>query len=185
MKKIKRKEEILKEKDRNQKIIVFVFGFLLIISTIGYAFKNMDDNDDLLQGKVVEEYGIKFVLVNDYWEMDYDSGKMYFRYLPSELINIDVEMNKSIIDYVNNVLYFSGDANTLLLGNIYSYVTRFQEVSLTPTDKDIPIKDCASNILVFEQSDSTRIYSIDNCVYITGDILKASDLFMFKILGVI
>lgn len=185
MRKIKKKEEILKEKDRNQKMIVFVLGFLLIISTIGYAFKGLDDNSDSLQGGAVEEYGMKFTPINDYWEMDYGSYKMHFKYLPSELSNISAEINKSIIDYANNVFYFSGEPNILLLENIYPYVTRLQEVSLTSTDKNIPLKDCASNILVFEQSEDTEIYSIENCVYIAGDILKTSDLFIFKILGII
>ncbi len=49
---------------------------------------------------------------------------------------------------------------------------------------DLPIKDCSQNLIIFETGNETRVYSEGNCVFIVGDVLKGSDAFLYKILGI-
>lgn len=49
---------------------------------------------------------------------------------------------------------------------------------------DLPVKDCDSNLIVFEVGNETRVYSEGNCVFIVGDVVLGSDAFLYKLLGV-
>ena len=70
--------------------------------------------------------------------------------------------------------------------NIGKYIQRFNEACLQGENctKDVPTKDCSSNIIIFEIGNETKVYSEQNCVYIVGDSIKGADAFLYKILGI-
>lgn len=188
MKKIRKKSDVEKEQEKKQKILCLVLGFLLLISTLGYSLMNRESNDSSSSETQVEFYkGTKFVLDSyNYWEMNYENNTIFFNYLPNELENITLTYNGTLSDFRNSVFYYTGSENTRLLSNMNSFVDRLQKVKLEENDENIPLKDCLSStkIVVFEQANETSVYQKNNCIYISGDISKAADLFMYKILGV-
>ncbi len=186
MKKIEKKEDKLKKEQKQQKILCIVLGLILLGSTLGFAFMNNSSNTT--NGYEKREYGTRtFVRGMNYWELEDNGNMYYFNYLPDELLNISVNYNGTMSDFQNSVFYYVGNFNNRLLTNMQNYVLRYQEAKLNDSDKDVPLKYCNStdNIVVFENSNITSIYSVDNCVYISGDTSKASDLFFYKLLGIV
>ncbi len=136
-----------------------------------------------------------------------------FQYLPSEVEDVDVNLSIELGMYFGQPLYFinPGEGAGEILRNIGGYILRYQEacpglevrgqmsevedlgnVSLgdnvsvgeVACGVDLPAKDCDSNLIIFEIGNETRIYSEKNCVFIVGDVLRGSDAFLYRILGV-
>jgi hypothetical protein len=187
MRKIKSKSEIERIEKKRQKILTGVLGFILLASTLGYSFLYSDGNDSVSADNIEYYNDVAFTRGISYWEVDSGKNTFYFNYLPSDLTNYNVTLNKTMDDYSGQTLYYSGDVNTRFLSNINSYVTRIQESKLSNSDsKDVPVKNCSlDNVIVFKQSSNSSIYMNENCVILSGDLSKMSDLLFYKLLEIL
>jgi hypothetical protein len=184
IKKLKSHEQIEKERKRNQLIIGVVMVFLLTFSSIGYAL--LDRNVDTTK---TENYqGLKFQYANGFWTTIINQKTFYFSEMPSELKNISANGSFSLSSYENKKLYFvnyNPAAQSILIA-MDGIVTNYQEACLDGmicSNLDLPVKSCSDNVIIFTQGDETTVSKKDNCVYLTGNFYKASDVFVYKLLN--
>ncbi len=183
MRKIKSKKDIAHEEKKKQTILAVVFISLLVISTAGYAFSSREDSKE--STTETQEYnGIIFVKQNDYWVTNIDNQQYVFNSLPEELTNISINITTKLSNYSNQPLYIVNPSTTSskLVSNLYPFILRYQEASLIQTKRDIPIKNCSvDNMIIFEETNNTKIYQKENCIYIEGNVSQATDKFIYTI----
>lgn len=175
------------EKDRKAKIKQLLIGLILIVimvvSTAGFA---MMDNDEKQSRKKYN--GLDFVYQDGQWKTLIDENVFSFQYFPDEVLNISNNINKSLSDYVGKPLYFVNTNSDYyeIMQNLNVFILRAQEACISEDcEKDVPVKNCSQdNIIIFEYSNFTEVREVENCVFIVGDTLLASDSFLYKILKI-
>lgn len=185
MRKIETKEALEKKKKRNQIILGSIMVFLLTFSYLGYSIMSRQSTDT----STTKDSGLEFYRENSQWKITIDEEEFAFQYLPSEVSNINTNISTTLGNYAGKTLYFvnPNEGYSEILTNIANYVQRYQEacVENQTCTGDVPTKTCDDNLIIFEQSNETKVYSNNNCIYITGDSIKGSDAFLYKILGII
>lgn len=185
MRKIETKEQIDKRNRRNQIIVGVVLIGLLVISTLGYSLMSKDDDSN---SGVIEDKGMRFTFYNDFYQLNVDNQLFYFENLPSEVDYLTKNLSLSLQDYYSQPLYIVNPnlQASSVLSNIERYVLRYQEACLmnSSCNKDLPIKNCNENVLIFEDSVEKEILQEDGCVYIRGNSSEVSDAFVYKVLGI-
>jgi len=190
MRKIETKEDINKKKQRNQIIIGLFIILLMIISTIGYSFLQNEEGDKVQKVR----YGnYDFIRSSNFWSTQVSGQNFYFENLPEDVKNVSIIGSvPQISSYLDKPLYFVNynSAAQEIIQNFQWYISRYQEVCLNTTVSEncleLPIKDCTSNIIIFDLNQTeTRVIVDNNCVYISGDFIKASDVFTYKTLNIL
>lgn len=159
---------------------------LLTLSSLGYSLMSADGK----KSNSVSENGFDFVRSEGVWKMMVQDKVFGFQNLPSEVLDVDVNVSGNLGVYSGKPVYFinPGEGSGEILRNIGDYVLRYQEACLNGSDVkcngDFPVKGCDSNLIIFREGNGSRVYSEDNCVFIVGDALRGSDAFLYKILGV-
>jgi len=214
MRKIKTMADIERVRRRNNIILGIVMIVLLIGSSLGYSLMSADSKSK----NIVNEEGFDFVRDGGMWKLMIGDEVLSFRNLPSEVSDIEVNLDAQLGMYNGQPLYFvnPGEGVNEILGNVGRYILRYQESCIQGNSDDenqyieaeglndsldnhtesedlandiickgdLPVKDCSSNLIVFETGDNTRIYSEGNCVFIVGDVIRGSDAFLYKLFGV-
>lgn len=197
MRKIKTMADVERVQRRNNIILGLVMIFLLTASTAGYSLMSADSEEE----SVVSEEGFDFVRENGMWKLVIGEDVFGFRNLPSEVADVSVDISAELGMYNGKAVYFvnPGEGVSEILSNIGDYVLRYQETCLGEVvslennsfvvprgecEGDLPVKDCSNNIIVFEVGNETMVYGEGNCVFITGDVLRGSDAFLYKLLGI-
>ncbi|MBT6690132.1 hypothetical protein HN903_03805 [archaeon] len=207
MRRIKSIADIERARRRNNIIMGVGMIFLLLASTAGFAIMNADSEEE----SVVEELGFEFVRDGGMWKLILDESVFGFQYLPSEVEDVDVNVSVEFGDYSGKALYFVNPNEGVgeVLNNLGGYILRYQESCLQQDsresvvggrwsddlgnltnnsdvfcDENLPIKDCDSNLIIFDIGNETRVYGDNNCVFIEGDFLKGVDAFLYDILDI-
>ena len=194
MKKIETKEQKQKRKRLNQIFIGGVMILLLVLSTAGFALLNKDDDSTNQQINQKEVNGFNFIKQDNMWITEINEKTHVFFFLPEELNEIEINITKTVLDYINRPLYVMHNANQIqqIQYNLYpEYLLRINSACIENEEceeENIPVKNCSSdNIIIFksEENNITKVYQKENCIYIEGDLTKGTDKFLYKILGVI
>jgi hypothetical protein len=187
MRRIKSKKDIERIRRRNNIILGLVMIFLLVASSAGYSIMSAENDSE----DVVNEHGFNFVRDQGLWKMVVGEEVFAFQYLPSEVEDVDVNLSVQLAQYSGQPVYFvkPNEGMTEILNNLGRYVMRYQEACINETGFEckgnLPLKDCSSNLIIFEAGNETRVYSRDNCVFISGDTIRGTDAYLHKlILGV-
>ena len=186
MRKIQTREEIEKKKKRKRIIVGSVLIFLMVFSSLGYAF--LSDRGDEEWKSSYNDY--VFIKTNRLWGLEKDGGVFYFQYLPQEIENVSVTGFYSIEDYFDKPLYFvnNNPASQEILNNLGNYILRYQDACLSGMNCTGAVeKTCEDNVIIFEEAENieeTKVYKNRNCVYISGDLAKGADAFLYKLLGI-
>ena len=189
LKKIRTREEVVKERRRNQIVVGGVLIFLMVVSTLGYSL--MDGDNEIKNS--VNEFGIDFVREGGFWKTQINGEVFGFQYLPSEIGNVSVSGNYDIEDYAGEVLYFvnANEGSSEILNNLGRYILRYQESCLrqdsdkmTVCEGDLPLKSCDDNLIIFESGNETMVWKNESCVFIVGDSVRGADAFLYKALKI-
>jgi hypothetical protein len=184
MRKIRTQADADRKMKRNNLIMGIVLVGLLVVSTAGYSLMSSDEEDD----SSVSEFGVDFIRVNRMWRAEIGGGVFWFQNLPSEVSNVTVNGSFDFDSYVNQPLYFvnPNEGAPEILNNFENVVLRYQEACFDNMNcgDDLPVKDCDSNLIIFKSGDSSEVYQNESCVFIVGDAVKATDAFLYKVLGV-
>ena len=175
-----------KTRKKNSTILGVVMIALMVGSSLGYSLMSADGSSD----NSVSEMGFDFVLDGGMWKLDIAGEVFGFQYLPSEVSSVDVDLSVQLGGYSGQPLYFvnPGEGVNEILINLDRYILRYQEACLgneTDCEGDLPVKDCSSNLVIFEEGNDTRVYEENNCVFISGDVVLGSDAFLYEVLGII
>lgn len=182
IKKIITKEEKEIKIKRNQFIIGFLLIFLMVFSTVGYAFTNYG-NENLKYNNV------KFIKEEGYWSFSVNGNNFLTLFNPKETEDIE-SVDITINNYINKPLYLSGEDGehfSELARNLNGIVTRINKACLDACKEDFPVKDCSDNIIIFEDSKENVIYKEKNCIFVKtdySDFLRYTNKIIFDLLDI-
>lgn len=191
MRKLVSKREGSKKKRTNQLIVGLVLVGVMIISTLGFAFQGNPSGAEETNKQGIDFNGFQFVEYNNFWVTERGSFQFIFRYNPDEVIKIESEIN-NLDSYYNEVLYiFSEDsvAEGEIANNLGQVVKRMQKACFGEEncEEDLPVKNCEDNFIIIIEKNTSDIVQQERCVYIYGpkeDLVKTTDEFLFKIIGI-
>ena len=188
MRRILSRQEEDKKKKRNQFLVGGILALLMILSTLGYAFRNEFSGGT----ESITYNGFQFVKQGNLWFTSVGSLQFAFRYHPAETENISSNFFLSLNNYNGKSLYISSenyDAEIEIYRNLDQIVLRRQYACLEnqTCEENFPIKTCIDNFIVIKEGNNSRITQQDNCVFIEGkkeELARMADKFLYKILGV-
>lgn len=191
MKKIETAGEKEKREARNRLIIGIILVGIMVLSTAGYAFFT-NERTNANSGESINYNGLIFEKGNDgFWHTTLQGYNFSFSFNPKETENITGYIFLKLNSYANKPLYFSSGSNAMgiseITRNLGSFVERVQYACINNCSEDLPVKNCSDNIISIKDANETLIKQEENCSYILArydDVLKASDKFIFKILGI-
>jgi hypothetical protein len=186
MRRIGSRAEAERIKKRNQIIVGGALIVIMLLSIIGYSFSSEEqENND----NKVSEFGLDFYKQNGVWLTQIGDSIFSFQNLPSEVLEVDVNVSVDINTYSGQPLYFVNPEQGVsdILNNLGPYVLRYQEACLinSTCQGDLPEKSCDNNLIVYIPGNESRVYQEDSCVFILGDSVLATDAFLYKILQII
>ncbi len=190
MQKIMSQEEQEKKSRRNKIIISVVFVVILVLSTAGYALLSGERTTSSSSTKISYN-GVDFYLQsNEYWYFTIQGKEFLTAFNPQQTENISGVLKNNIQAYINKPVYFEEESDVQGLSeisrNLGQLFSRVQYACLENCTSNNPVKNCSDNVISVKQGEKL-INSSNNCVYITApssNILKASDAFIFKVLGI-
>ena len=194
MRKIISREEVEKKRKRNQLIVGIVLIGVMVFGTLGYAFQGLGEgkNDNGGDGKVVEYNRYSFTESGGYWSLGLGDLNFLFKYNPEQIERIGGDSGV-VTKYSGKPLYIYSESDTAkmeILRNIQYFPQRIQNAC--PKNKvcedNIPLKTCEDNFIIIEESESSVLKQEGNCTFISGngeEVVKISDEFLFKILGIV
>ena len=188
MRKVNSRANEKKIRRRNQFLVGGLLIFVMLFSTMGYAFQGQDNSSS---SKKIIYNGFEFVYQNGYWNLEKNGLEFFFRINPENITNPEGAVNL-ISNYYSKPLYLSSTnsiANSQIHRNLNQVVMRMQfacEENKT-CEGDIPTKTCSSNFIIIEEAHESEITQVENCVYIRGPqnkLAELTDSFILKILEV-
>jgi len=188
MRKILSKKELEKNKKTKQYIVGGILIFIMLFSTIGYAFQGSGEESS---NSKLNYNGFEFINSNGYWELSIGTYNFLFRYNPNQVEKTDAELNY-FNSYAGKPLYIyseNSDATYEIYSNLNQIVERMQSACPESEicNKDIPTKNCENNFIIIRESETNKITQNENCVFIEGkseNLTQLTDEFLFKIIGV-
>jgi len=200
MRRIVTKEQEDKKRKRNQILIGVVLMLVMFFSTIGYGYSyfisNNEDIGDI--NDTIQTYdfnGFEFRDLNGFFITNKNGNSLIFRNSPDDVKNIfgiEIDSLDKIEFYKDKELYVYSDddlAKSEIITNINLFV---KDISGACYDGKncgvgVPIKTCEDNLIVIEESENSRIFKKDNCVFIQGkkeDLILFTDKYLFKLFGI-
>ncbi len=181
-KKIRQKKE-----KRNKTIFAIVIAVIMILSVVGFTIEfaqrqNIEREGGFYTYKI-NLWGYEIILRTIYLKNETQEVKTNF--IPSTeyfagakfYYYIDPSLRESAIRLLQYINYFSLLNEACVNESVGAYECHNEE---------LPIKDCESNFLIFEQANETSIEKRDLCIFIKGnktEIDKAIDRFLFDLFG--
>lgn len=183
MERIKTQEEIDRTNRRNRLAVGIVLIFLMVSSSLGYAFFSSSGSSTEPDAGSKRIYG---EFISGRWVYETDEGQFGFLNYIDLAKKTDVSVQKTLQDYMNKPLYIDSGGNTQVIEeislNLGRYVPRLNEACYSECDSNLPEKTCADNLIVFREMENMRVYQQENCIFIEGN-MAAADAFLYKILG--
>lgn len=184
MKKIESAKEREKRERKKQQILSGVIIFVLLLSIAGYAtFSNINENK-----REIRNYnGFELYEDNGLWKTELNGEEFKFYNLPTDLV-FSTEINVTLADIQGEPIYFVGSYPSTIIDNLRVIVLRMQGACIENwicLNENYPIKNCSEdNILIFAESEESKIYQEENCIYLEGNLNEVSDKFIYKLLGI-
>lgn len=185
MRKLGSQAEKEQKKKRNMLILSILMLLLLVVSTAGYALIYSPNPDPLPQGEI-ENGAITFQ--GNRWIVNHLGRQFYFTFSPeSETIKeIPVDSTFQLQDYLSKSVYIDSENPAIyqeIGSSLQGYAARISEGCYEACDRDLPEKSCDDYVIVWRDSTEKKVYQVDNCVFIEGD-METVDAFLFKTLGI-
>ncbi len=189
------KDDEARRKKRNAFIIGGIFIFIMLLSTLGYAFMSGGGSDiGTTSTTEVKVNGFEFKYTNGYWASNINGVNYIFRFNPKQTQNLEYEKGvlNPIGNFNNKPLYYSVEDDYAFIDiatNLNPAVERLQEACLDEKDcsEEMIAKTCSDNFIIIRKSETNSIRQDQNCVYIEGkesDLSMLADEYLFNILGV-
>ena len=191
MRKIISRHQRKRTQRRNQFIVGFILVFLMVSSTIGFAFQgHLFGGGGSAEGNnqnVVNYNGFLFENFNGFWVW----GNFAFKNLPGDVPEIGGEL-KNLDHYRGEPVYIRSEneeAKSEIIVNLGQVAEGVQGACLQEKDcgENEFIRTCEDNFIIIEENSKTEIVQNNNCVFIHGsaeNLIKLTDQFLFKIMGI-
>ncbi len=189
-------EELERREHKNKVIMSVVLGVIMLFSTAGYFV--MDFSGQTLS--TIKYNNIQFKQ-NEYglWDFTLNGIAYQTTFNPEKTENISTDITTSISSYSNQPVYFSsepiedmpGSGAQEIMKNLQSISSRMNYACTQENcSSDYVVKDCSTdNLIIFQASSEnqtfiTQEYKCIKINYALGDVERASDAFLFELLGV-
>jgi len=183
MRKIVSRHKRKKIQRRNQFIVGFILVFLMVSSTIGFAFQGGQgggtvNNEEGGEG-TVNYNGFSFDYFNGFWIW----GNFVFKNLPDEVPEVGGKL-KNLDNYRDKIVYVQSEnegAESEIIVNLGPIASKVESVKVRD------VGNCEENFIIIEENAETEIVQNGNCVFIHGsaeNLIKLTDQFLFKIIGI-
>ena len=192
MKRLTSKKNSNKKLKQRQTIMGIFLALIMLLSVLGFALQGGFSNSNTNGNYEKKEYnGFEFAYINDFWAI----GNFGFRYFPDETPNISAELRDATY-YSGLPLYIyseNKESEMEIIGNLGQIAERIQnacpeeEQFSDYCEENSPIRNCSENFIIIKKSLVTFLRQEENCVFIGGseeELLKITDEFLFKILGI-
>ena len=192
MRKIVSRHQRKRTRRRNQFIVGFILVFLMVSSTLGFAFQSgskgsFGESDANVDRNTVNYNGFQFENFNGFWVW----GNFAFRNLPGDVPEIGGEL-KNLDHYRGKPVYIRSeneDARSEIIVNLGQVAGGVQGACLQEKDcgENEFVRTCEDNFIIIEENSKTEIVQNNNCVFIHGsaeNLIKLTDQFLFKIMGI-
>jgi len=190
MRRLVSREEHERRRKKNQVIAGIILVVVMVMSTLGFAIQGALGNSSGTSDSPtkVNYNGFEFTNDNGVWLI----GNFVFQNGPADVGNTSLGILNDVTSYQDRPLYiYSEDSSARVeayinLGNI---ANRVQDACIegTTCSENVPVKTCSDNFIIIKESNNTAIKQDGECVYIEGqkdDLVKLTDEFLYKILGV-
>ncbi len=180
-----------KKKRMNKILLSLGMIFIMFSSILGYAFQSFggtEENSEV-EKEVTTFNGFDFTEQSGFWVLDFNGMNLIFRYNPSQVIKSDSLINL-LLNYEAKPLYIyseNAQAKSEIKTNLFEFVDSMENACLEGLCNDSQIKTCEDNFIIIKESDKSEIKQQNNCLFIEGkteDLIKLTDGFLYKILGV-
>ena len=178
MKRIQTQEDLEKKRKRNTFILSILMLFILVSSTLGFAFLiNPPDSNSNQPQPLPEDSSQQGTRVT------YQGNSFALQTSREEIDKVPVMLNFTATDFANKILYLDVKDRLFLqeigstLGRISS---RIQEACYGACELNLPEKNCTEQIIVWHDSEQNKVFQQDKCVFIEGD-MKALDAFLYHV----
>lgn len=177
---------------KNQLYLGIALSVLMLFSVFGVMVNSFGKEDEI---EKITYNGLEFIKKNSIYELTIGGNDFYFSENPNNIndASYKVELNRTLPQYAGKPLYLDildYEVTKEIYQNIEGYPLRIQNACYNEKDcpsKDFPIKDCSDNMIIIRESNQNRIYQNESCVFIQGDteeLIKLTDLFLLKIMGI-
>ncbi len=191
IRKIETQADVEKRETRKKLIIGIILVAVMVFSTAGFAFLNNPATDS---GVITQNYNSYefFLNSNGLWQTTIQGQAFQFQYSPNETQEIQ-PLGIDVNFYSGKPLYFvseNPEATAEIAANLGRFLPRVQNACLQGQNctEDLPEKNCtADTLIIIREQNETSLTKEDNCVFIEGhyaDLVKLSDAFLYKILGI-
>tara|TARA_Y100000034_G_C6693043_1_gene305244 strand:+ start:78 stop:542 length:465 start_codon:yes stop_codon:yes gene_type:complete len=153
----------MKKKEKSKLYMGLFIVFLMISSTIGFMYSS--DNSKKYNGH-------SFTLTDNGWTTFVNKQYWSFDYLPKEVIDVNVNLDRDVLIYVEDNQYF------------YELSNKFALLGIIVDRADIITCNSEKSVLVFNEMNDNKIYKEDNCFYFEGNINKLIDALFYDLLGI-
>ena len=194
MKPIRSKHHEEKRRKKNQKImgvvlIIVMFGSIFSVIVFNLGTRNSPRTQNT--NTITSYNGFEFTNQNGVWIVNIGNFNFIFRYNPNQVKEIEGQVN-FLNNYYNKPLYIYSEnqgATSEISTNIGPFTERIQFACFEDKecDKNLPLKTCEYNFIIIEENNETSLTQQGGCVFIQGpsqDLVRISDEFLFKILGI-
>ena len=191
MRKIISKSEANKKKRLNKILLSLGMIFIMFSSILGYAFQSFGggEEESEVEKEITTFNGFDFTQQSGFWVLDFNGLNLIFRYNPSQVIKSDSLINL-LLNYEAKPLYIYSEnvqAKSEIKTNLFGFVDSIENACLEGLCDDSQIKTCEDNFIIIKESEENILRQQDNCLFIEGkseDLIKLTDGFLYKILGV-
>jgi len=187
LRKIKSEKEIQVRNKRLQFVVGVVLIGLLVLASMGYfASERFRGDSETAQATRIQYGGKTYFRQNDLFILQIENRSFYFFNLPNESRGIYLNQS-SFEDYSGKPLYIVNPQRglDLILMNLEFVYSRWQTVCLEEScEKNLPLKDCSENLIVFVEDENTKVERRENCIFIYGNFEKGVDAFSYSLLGI-
>jgi hypothetical protein len=186
MKSINSRKKSQERVKSNTQLMGMVMLTLMVLSIAGFAF--LSGGGTSSSGNVnpeVQEDGHLGFSNQGFWVVNIGGQQLGFSNSPDSVVNVSVDINDSINDYIGQAIYYSGDFEIReeFARTINPFIGDFREACLGKCSEDLPEKTCSDRMIIWDkESSSNSVRQEENCVFIDGD-LKSVDAFLYKLLG--
>ncbi len=191
MRKIQSKKELEAKQRKKQRILGIVLVIVMFGSVFGIIVNSFNSSST---NHVQNTYkGYELINQNGYFVLKISDKSFYFSSNPNFLEHQSTNITKTLVSYASSPLYIDSSnklAHSLLYQNIYPYAQRMQDACINESDcssQDVPIKTCSDNVIVVRQSNESKVYQMENCIFILGPDKKLPELtdsFILKVSGI-
>ncbi len=187
IRKIQTQEEMDRKAQRNKTLVGVIMVLLIVVSSAGYAIMSREDSSG---GNEKVKYGnLIFAKINGYWQTSFNNKILFFNSLPKDLENVTINGTIAIDNYYGKNVYIvnSNQAVVNLAAALEGVALKVQEACIDETEcitKNLPLKDCTENLIVYLPADETSVEKVDNCVYLKGNFFEASDKLLYRLFGI-